>query len=69
MLKKTVEYLSKDWDTATKNLLAINRVRELHSPTQRLGFVPIRYDCINCNGFAYPCPTIKALDGDTDGQN
>lgn len=41
---------------------ALERVRELHreSNLTKLGFHPA---CDACN-YAYPCPTIKALDGD-----
>lgn len=42
---------------------AINRVRELHTE----GVLPIMGEehhlCVNCM-HKYPCPTIKALDGE-----
>jgi hypothetical protein len=39
---------------------ALARVRELHYEYPDTG------DCAECNHI-YPCPTIKALDGETDG--
>ena len=62
-------------DLADRSLMAIERVRALHKPIEEVndnGFVNIV-----CNGcfdeepstgqqfhHDYPCPTIKALDGD-----
>ena len=45
---------------------AIQRVRELHTPYRiMLGSVPTDTNCNGCNR-TYPCPTIRALDGDGD---
>jgi hypothetical protein len=38
--------------------VAIERVRELHSPTRYTRDV-----CEECDGRNWPCPTIQALDG------
>lgn len=68
MLKKIFLMLNKDWDKATKNYLAIQRVREIHKPVEYYG----QRFCAVCvvdgipESISYPCPTIKALDGDTD---
>ena len=67
-----VEYLSRiiiDYQNK------IRRVRELHKPVKTegdSGIIDICKDCSDahyiCDGVAYveyPCPTIKALDGDS----
>ena len=41
---------------------AIKRVRELHKAYDHEGFT-ISKRCLECDN-DYPCPTIKALDGD-----
>jgi hypothetical protein len=71
----TETYVNDLRHAANKHYLAIKRVRELHKPIEEInvnGFVNIV-----CNGcfdeepstgeqfhHDYPCPTIKALDGD-----
>lgn len=45
-------------DLADRCLMAIERVRELHKPTEPSGSY-----CHEC-GYTYPCATIQALDGD-----
>ena len=42
----------------------IQRVRELHTPYRiMLGHVPTDTNCEGCRR-VYPCPTIRALDGE-----
>lgn len=45
---------------------AIQRVRELHKPVDRLGELACEACFIESDGMTieYPCPTIKALDGE-----
>ena len=57
-----------DAEIHQKNTDAIERVRELHKP--RIGYTGDLL-CIACESFhedskpvKYPCPTIKALDGE-----
>ena len=51
---------------AEKAEAAIARVRELHTPYRiMLGHVPTDTNCEGCRR-VYPCPTIRALDGDSD---
>jgi hypothetical protein len=58
---------------------SIKRVRELHPPLERLTSTGTGIYCRSCSHLAtvncpeyvhlieYPCPTIKALDGKTNG--
>ncbi|MFJ9740860.1 hypothetical protein [Streptomyces sp. NPDC101166] len=51
---------------------AINRVREVHRPASDWSWKPLgcRHDgahsapCRGCHGECWPCPTIRAIDGD-----
>lgn len=48
---------------------AIERVRELHHPFTHNGFDGLQEYCNHCSYSQlqeYPCPTIKALDGETE---
>lgn len=73
ILKDILEMLRKDWRTAIKDMEAIARVRELHkSETGYAGSVYCSiclYETENLGETVafnenYPCPTIKALDGE-----
>ena len=49
---------------AEKAEATIQRVRELHTPYRiMLGHVPTDTNCDGCRR-VYPCPTIRALDGE-----
>lgn len=55
-----------------KNMDAIKRVRELHYPTTDGGCSDpeccsaqdSEFFCAECVNYEYPCPTIKALNGE-----
>lgn len=52
---------------------AIERVRQLHQPIENGEWEPHCSHCREGVGYVdfvdYPCPTIKALDGDTNVQS
>ena len=60
-----LEKWTLDWQyRAEKAEAAIARVRELHTPYRiMLGHVPTDTNCEGCRR-VYPCPTIRALDGE-----
>jgi len=70
-----VEAILKAWQESTlsKAVLldriqvsqAIQRVRELHKPGS--AYLDDQPMCIHCRTVEFPCPTIKALDGEQDG--
>jgi hypothetical protein len=44
---------------------AIERVRELHKTVS--AYLDLQPICIQCRTVEFPCPTIKALDGEQNG--
>jgi hypothetical protein len=72
---ETIDVGEVDWNATAVQYMelnkqkaeAIQRVRELHFPSNQYSTwdgktLPF---CETCDGEPYPCPTIKALDGDT----
>lgn len=68
ILQQILEMLRRDWRTAVKDIEAIQRVRDLHPATPNQ--VGPGYVCATCvdidNSEPYPCPTIRALDGEQE---
>lgn len=72
-IAKTMENILIVFNEALEGRNAIQRVRELHSPHKFDVLLDI-YVCNECSqinehgmnifGIEYPCPTIKALDGE-----
>lgn len=54
--------LERSGDAFRERARQVERVRKLHYPTVEMGEQEF---CENCC-HAWPCPTISALDGDTD---
>ena len=44
----------------------VARVEALHQPTTRTYYHATVTECSLCTGRAYPCPTIKALRGESE---